>query len=116
MKPEKLKELVLSSLTEELGDEDRNVIEKEVLPDYSFSPEFRTVLMSRISKAGRSILAGREFIRTFDVFFTRIAIMGIAAILILAISLFLNEGSLSYDTLLGIDNQVDDGLISLLVE
>ncbi|HUS87558.1 MAG TPA: hypothetical protein VMW76_09980 [Bacteroidales bacterium] len=116
MKPEKLKELVLSALTEELGDKDRNVIVKEVLPDYNFSPDFRTVLMSRISKAGKSLIAGREFIRTFDFIFTRIAISGIAAILILAISLLLNEGSLSYDTLLGIDSQVDDSLISLLVE
>lgn len=115
-KPGKLKDLILRSLSSDLGSNEREIIGRELISDYRFSEGFRERVMSRIVSGKIYINGKREIIRSFDKVFLRVAIPGAAAILILALSLFLSQGSLSYDTLLGIDNQVDGVLISLMSE
>ncbi len=116
MKPEKLKDLLFRSLSSELGDDEREVLERELLTDHKFREGFRDRVMKRIS-SGRILLNGkREMLRSFDSIFMKVAIPGAAAVIILMLSLLLSQGSLSYDTLLGIDNKVDGVLISLLSE
>ena len=112
MKPEKLKDLLLRSLTSDLGSDERKVLEEELLTDHRFSEGFR----DRVMKGIILVNGKREMLRLFDSIFMRVAIPGAAAVIILTLSLLLNQGSLSYDTLLGIDNEVDDVLISLLSE
>jgi hypothetical protein len=116
MKQQNLKELLLRSVTEELDHDERKFMEAELLPDYTFSPGFGERVMKRIGMEKVPVYMRPEFIRSFNIGFKRVALTGVAAILILAISLLFSQGSLSYDTLLGIDTQVDDSLISLLVE
>ncbi len=116
MKPGKLKDLLLRSLTSELKRNERDIIDREIISDRRFSEGFRDRVMSRIVSGKIYIIGKREIIRSFDKVFLRVAIPGAAAILILALSLLLSQGSLSYDTLLGIDNQVDGVLISLMAE
>ena len=116
MKPEKLKDLLLRSLSSELGDDEREVLERELLTDHKFSEGFRDRVMKRIT-SGRILLNGkREMLRSFDSIFMKVAIPGAAAVIILMLSLLLSQGSLSYDTLLGIDSKVDGVLVSLLSE
>jgi len=45
-----------------------------------------------------------------------VALTGAVAIIALIISIFISQGSLSYDALIGMDSSVDDGLLSLLIE
>ncbi len=116
MKPEKLKDLLLRSLTSDLGSDERKVLEKELLTDHRFSEGFRDRVMKDIASGKILVNGKREMLRLFDSIFMRVAIPGAAAVIILILSLLLNQGSLSYDTLLGIDNEVDDVLISLLSE
>ncbi len=116
MKPDDIKELLLRSVTDELTDEERSILDGVALPGYEFKPDFRSKVMNVVGKAGMRIMTGREKLRSFDTAFLRIAITGVAAIVILALTLLLDQGSLSYDTLLGIDNNMDDSLISLLVD
>ncbi|HCC69856.1 MAG TPA: hypothetical protein DEQ09_01685 [Bacteroidales bacterium] len=116
MKPAKLKELLLRSLSSELGKNDRAILEKELLADYRFSEGFRDRVMKSIVTGKAFITGESEILRSFDSVFIRVAIPGAAAVIILALSLLLSQGSLSYDTLLGIDNNVDGVLISLLAE
>ncbi len=116
MKPDEIKDLLLRSLSSELESNERDIIDRELIGDHRFSDGFRERVMSRIVSGKIYINGKREIIRSFDKVFLRVAIPGAAAILILALSLFLSQGSLSYDTLLGIDNQVDGVLISLMSE
>jgi len=114
MKPEKIKDLLLNSLFSDLEDDEREVLEKELLTDHKFSDGFRDRVMRSIG-SGRALLNGkREILRSFDSVFMRVAIPGAAAIIILVLSILMSQGSLSYDILLGIDNDVDGVLISLL--
>jgi len=114
MKTEKLKDLLFRSLSSDLGADEREVLEKELLTDRRFSEGFRSRVMKSIT-SGRMLLNGkREMLRSFDSIFMKVAIPGAAAVIILVLSLLLNQGSLSYDTLLGIDNEVDGVLVSLI--
>ncbi|TFH35766.1 MAG: hypothetical protein E4G95_06515 [Bacteroidia bacterium] len=116
MKGGQFKELLLRSVTDELELEERLLMEAELLPDYVFTPGFKERVLSRIDAVITPLYMRPDFLRSFEIGFRRVALTGVAAILVLAVSLLLTQGSLSYDTLLGIDNQVDDSLISLLIE
>lgn len=114
MKPEKIKDLLFRSLSSGLGADEREVLEKELLPDHRFSEGFRDRIMERII-SGKILFNGkREMLRSFDSIFMKVAIPAAAAVIILVLSLFFSQGSLSYDILLGIDNEVDGVLVSLL--
>jgi len=116
MKPEEIKNLLLRSLTDEISENERLILEREALTDHKFSAGFRERLMSKIVAGKLIISSRRDMLRSFDRIFVRIALTGVAAILLLALSIFISQGSLSYDALLGIDDHVDDALLSLLVE
>lgn len=116
MKAPKLKDLFLHSLLTDLKSGERETLESELFTDHMFSEGFSDRIMKKIT-SGKILLDGkRELVRSFDSIFMRVAIPAAAAILILVISILLSQGSLSYDTLLGIDNEVDGVLISLLVD
>lgn len=116
MEPEKIKDLLFRSLSSDLEDNEREVLEKELLTDHKFSVGFRDRVMKHIT-SGRILINGkRELLRSFDSIFMKVAIPGAAAVIILVLSLLFSQGSLSYDTLLGIDNEVDGVLISLLAD
>jgi hypothetical protein len=116
MNRDDLNNIILKSLTEELNQDERKVLQKEALPDYSFTDDFAKKVIVRIESERFPVYLKYDFMKYFDRGFRRVALTGVAAIIILIVSLVLSQGSLSYDTLLGIDNNVDDSLISLLVE
>jgi len=114
MKSVKLKNLFLHSLSDDLDSAQRELLEKELFTHHKFSEGFRDRLMRKIA-SGEIMLSGkRELIRSFDSIFMRVAIPAAAAVIILVLSILMSHGSLSYDLLLGIDNDVDGMLISLL--
>ena len=55
-----------------------------------------------------------EFVKSLNYVFYRIALPGVAAILLLLISIFLMEGSLSLNSFLGLGNSNDESIIYLL--
>ena len=116
MEREAANELMLRSLTEDISVKERELIESVLLVDSSFSYGFADKVISRLESLKRPSFFRPEFIRSLDFGFRRVALTGVAVILMLTLSLLLNQGSLSYDTLLGIDNMVDDSLVSLLIE
>ena len=116
MKRKELTDLALKSLTDEISPEERNVIESELLQDHTFNAGFAERVLNSVNRAQSGFLFGYENLRSFTTAFNRLAITGIAAIILLAITLFISHGSLSFDTLVGIDTEVDEGMISLLLE
>jgi len=116
MKPVKTKDLFFRSLSSDLDRNEREEFENKLLPDHHFSKGFRDRVMNSIVSGRIYINGKREIIKSIDSIFLKIAIPGAAAIVLLMLSLLLSQGSLSYDTLLGIDNEVDGVLVSLLSE
>jgi len=55
-----------------------------------------------------------ESVRNLNNVFSRIALTGVAAIVILLISIFMVQGSLSLDSFLGLGNSYDESLVYLL--
>ncbi|MDT8401220.1 MAG: hypothetical protein RQ743_05960 [Bacteroidales bacterium] len=116
MEPGKIKDLFLRSLTAEISSDERTVLERRLLTDHRFSKGFTEKIMKKIASAKILVNGKHDLVRSFDSIFLRVAIPAAAAVVILVISILLSQGSLSYDTLLGIDNEVDGMLVSLLAE
>lgn len=110
-----MKDLLLKSVTGNLDENERRMVDTDLLPDYSFSEGFRERVLGKLGIEKMPVYLRPDFLRSLDLGFRRVALSGVAAILILIASILLSQGSLSYDTLLGIDSNVDDSLISLLV-
>ena len=114
MKPAEIKELMISSLS---ADKDSGDVLKK-LEDagvkYSFSEGFRDKVLEKIFSAAITVNREVEFVRSMNSVFYRIALTGIAAIVLLLISIFLSEGSLSFNTFLGLKDSYDESIICLL--
>ena len=83
--------------------------------NYSFSDGFRNRVMQAVSDEKKGKVISIDFTRNFTSMFNRIAVAGVAAILLLVISLYISHGSLNVNTLTGIDPISEDNLISVLL-
>lgn len=116
MKKDDLKELLLRSVTDEISDSDRDILETSAIPEYSFSSSFRDKVLNMVAGINKTSLLRPDIFAGWNTAFLRIALSGAAAILLLALSLFISQGSLSYDTLLGLDTSVDQVMVSVLIK
>jgi len=83
--------------------------------NYSFSNGFRNRVMQAVSDEKKGKVVSIDFSRTFTSMFNRIAISGVAVILLLVISLYISHGSLNVNTFTGVDPISEDNLISVLL-
>ncbi|HNW57451.1 MAG TPA: hypothetical protein PLR88_08855 [Bacteroidales bacterium] len=114
MKSSEIKKIMISSL-----DTDANLSEisgklEEEGVTYDFSNNFREKVIDRIFSPGLIINRKLEFMRSMNFAFYRIAFTGVAAIVILLISIFLMEGSISLNSFLGLKDIDDESVICLL--
>ncbi|MCU0376649.1 MAG: hypothetical protein MUC78_00155 [Bacteroidales bacterium] len=113
MKKEKILRLV-----ELLGDDYLPAEEeKALLADIRASFDFNKGFTGRVMQRLEGLEPGRLYdgvIISMNSLFLRIAITGAAAIILLAVSVFLSGGDLSFETLLGLGNTTEEGMISLL--
>ncbi len=114
MKTPEFKKLLIRSLDKEADPGEIAVKIREAGVKFEFKDGFRDRVTDRIYSAGSSIVRETEFIRNLTFVFYRIALPGVAAIVLLIISLFLMEGSISFDSLLGLKNTHDETIICLL--
>jgi hypothetical protein len=81
---------------------------------YDFSKNFGDKVLGRIFSGGLTVARELEFVKTMNFAFYRIALTGIAAIVILLISIFLTEGTLSFNSFLGLNDTYDESIVCLL--
>ena len=114
MERDKIKELIINSLSAEYDSENtlRNLEEAGV--NYSFGEGFRDKIIEKIFQTTTTVNREIEFIRSMNSVFYRIALSGVAAIVILLFSIFLKEGSLSFNTFLGLKDSYDESIVYLL--
>lgn len=114
MKPEEIKKLITSSLD---ADTDTARFADQLETDslsYDFSEDFSSRVIDKIFNVRMKATREIEFVRNMNFAFTRIALTGVAAIVILLISIFIAEGSISINSVLGISNPDVEGVVCLL--
>lgn len=82
--------------------------------DYDFSDQFETNLMRHIDILRSGVYKELDLLRSVNLIFTRVAITGIAAVLVLALIIVLSNDSATVDTLLGMGDAVDETILSVL--
>jgi hypothetical protein len=114
MKSEALKELLIRSVSgTDSSDDVRRELE-EAGVNYSFSEGFTSRVMARLTDSTVSVRREIDFLRSFNRAFYRIALTGVAAIVILLISIFIMEGSISLGSFVGLSDSYDEGIVYLL--
>lgn len=114
MKISDLKDLLIRSLDKESDPEKASIRIEGAGVTYRFSEGFRDKVLDSIYSAGDALVYKVEFVRNLNNVFYRIALTGAAAIVILLISIFLIQGSLSLDSFLGLGNTHDESILCLL--
>ena len=113
---ERLERLLSESF--ELREEKRKLLEIRGLissKQYSFSDNFQAKVMDRIAEESEPLILQPEFNRSLFTVFKRVALTGVAAILILFLSIYLSNDSFTLETLTGGDSYSDDNLVSYLL-
>ena len=115
MKPSKIKELMISSL-----DENSNVaeiaesFEREGL-SFDFSEDFENKVFDELF--GKSINVENDnsiFSKSFLGLCNKVSMIGAAVIIIFILSIFFTQGEISLNSLVGLGNVYDEGMIYLL--
>jgi hypothetical protein len=103
-------------LTSQVGDSSTKDISERLGKgiDYDFSDRFTPGILNRIFSVETKVIREVEFTRYLNFAFSRVAITGVAAIVLLLISIFLMDGSLSLNSLLGINDSYDESIVCLL--
>jgi hypothetical protein len=113
MKPVEIFKLMSDSLNPDINTEEMPGRLASDGVSYSFRDGFTDrvidILLSQVV-VNRQL----EFGRSLNNVFYRVAFAGVAAIAVLLLSIFLMEGSLTFNSLVGITESFDENLISLL--
>jgi hypothetical protein len=114
MKPSEVRELIIRSLYSDADTSDVSAKLEHEGVTYDFGRGFTDAVLDRIFHAGLNIKREIEYVQNMNFAFKSIAISGVAAIIILMISIFLMEGSVSIDSFLGLRDNYDESIICLL--
>jgi hypothetical protein len=115
MKVTDFKELLIRSLDLESDPEIMSGKIGEAGATFRFSDGFRDKVLEKLYASGSAVVREVEFVRNLNSVFYRIALSGAAAIVILLISIFMIQGSFSFDSFLGLGNGYDESIICLLI-
>lgn len=114
MKGTDFKELLIRSLDLDSDPEVLSGKIEEAGATFRFSEGFRDKVLEKIYTSGSAVVREVEFVRNLNSVFYRIALSGVAAIVILLISIFMIQGSFSIDSILGLGNSYDESITYLL--
>jgi len=106
-----IKKLIISSLN---SDADSAGISRKLEEEgvsYNFSNNFGDRILNKLLSAGVSINREVEFVKYMNFAFYRVALTGVAAIVILLISIFLMQGSLSLNSFIVLGLKLKEKLI-----
>jgi hypothetical protein len=131
-----LYELLVRSFDDELNSDEKRKLEKALASSdelrsekkkiqtmrkiiaskqYSFNTGFKNRIMARLEEEKKPFILKSDFNRTLFSVFKRVALTGVAAIIILLLSIYLSDYSFSLDSFTGSDPYSDDNLVSYLL-
>ena len=114
MESPEIKKLIISSLDSgaDTGTIARQLDDAGV--SYDFSDKFTGRVLDKVFESGIIVNRELEFVRSLNSAFYRVALTGVAAIVLLIISIFLMEGSFSMNSFLGLGDTYDESIVCLL--
>jgi len=114
MKPSEIKDLIINSLDKDADTGSASKRIEEEVHSFDFSKGFSDKVLDKVFSAGVTVSREVEFLKSLNFVFYRIALTGAAAIVVLLISIFLMEGSLSFNSFLGVTDSYDESIVCLL--
>jgi hypothetical protein len=114
MNASEIKNLVISALNTDADPVDVSKKLEEEGVTYKFSNNFGDKVLNKLYSAGVTVNREVEFVKYMNFAFYRIALTGVAAIVVLLISIFLMQGSFSLNAFLGLGNNYDESIVCLL--
>ncbi len=114
MNRSEVKELIIRSLN---SDEDPLDVSSKLVKEgvsYDFRNDFTDAVLNKIFPVAGVISREIEFARYMVFAFRSIALSGLAAIIVLLISIYLREGSISFNAFLGLRDNYDETIVCLL--
>lgn len=114
MNGSELKDFLINSLDSDSDPLETSVKLQEEGISYDFSENFSEKVLNRLFAPELKVNREIEFLKSFNLAFSRIALTGVAAIVLMLISIFLMEGSISFNSFLGLNDSYDESIISLL--
>ena len=114
MNSSELKDLLIRSLDSNSDPEETFKKIEDAGVSFNFRKDFHSRVMEKIFATGSAVVREVEFIRNLNYVFYRIAIPGVAAIILLLISIIIMEGSFSLNSFLGMGDSYDESIVCLL--
>ena len=114
MDSSEIKDLMINSLN---ADADNRELCKQLESQgvaFGFSEGFTDKVLNRVFAAGMKVGMEVDYLRSLNFVFYRIALTGLAAIILLLISIYLKEGSLTLNSFLGINDPNAESIVCLL--
>jgi len=112
--PTEIKKLMISSLDADTDIQNVSGRIVEAGVTFEFKNDFSDKVLGKLFSAGKVINREIDFMRSLNHAFYRIALTGVAAIVVLLLSLYIMEGSLSLNSLIGLSNNYDESIVCLL--
>jgi hypothetical protein len=114
MNTSEIKKLIISSLNPNADTVEISRKLEEEGVSYNFSHNFGDKVLNKLFSARLAINREVEFVKYMNFAFYRVALTGLAAIVVLLISIFLMQGSISLNSLLGLSDNYDESIVCLL--
>jgi len=114
MKASEIKKLLISSLNANTDTTDISGRLEESGISFDFKKGFSEKVMNKVFSVGITVSKEVEFVKSMTFAFNRIALTGVAAIVILLLSIFLMEGTISFNSFIGLSNNYDESIVCLL--
>lgn len=113
MRREELTKLLTQPVDDREGRGENIELLASLRNSYRFSPGFTDRVLQAIGDPAHTVRLNDLEARMVSMFL-RVALSGAAAIILLAVSVFISGGTLSFDSLLGIGNSSVESMICLL--
>jgi hypothetical protein len=114
MKASEIKKLINSSLDADTDTSELFGKLEEAGVFYDFKDGFREKVLNKVYSASVTVNREVEFLKSMTFAFNRIAITGVAAIILLLLSIFMMEGSISFNSFLGLSDSYDESIVFML--
>ena len=114
MKASEIKKLLISSLNADIDTNEISRKLEESVVAFDFRKGFSEKVLDKVFSAGVTLTREVEFVKSMNFAFNRIALTGVAAIVVLLISIFLMEGTISFNSFLGLSDSYDESIVCLL--
>jgi hypothetical protein len=113
MRSSEIMKRIIGSIENEPNDDHALDAMQEALA-WDFSEGFEERVLARLSNEKSEVGYEYEFNHNLNLVFYRVAFTAAAAIIFLMLSIFLKEGSLSFDSLLGMSDGYSESIVCLL--